>query len=131
MNIARALALVLGAAALVCGPFALALPSTHASNAKIAGRCFWMHGRLAYGNGTPDARIWRVGTKRMFGVFSASGEEEEEGVAPPAVERLIQSAPSDTDVFGDYDVCPLTRARPGWMQMVFIKRATHLVAVRR
>lgn len=90
-----------------------------------------MRGRLAIWNGTPSVRIWPVGTRRMLGVLTADSDAEGDGLMPPAVQRLIQSAPFDTVVFGDYEVCSLTPTRRGWMQMVFIRRAERLVSVKR
>ena len=35
---------------------------------------------------------------------------------------------SFTQIYGDYEVCPLTRERPGWMQMVCIASGSRMVA---
>ena len=50
---------------------------------------------------------------------------------PPKVQRLIDPTPDKTVVYGDYEVCPLTPMRRGWMQLVYITKATHLTPARR
>jgi hypothetical protein len=102
-----------------------------ASSAKVAGRCFVVHGRLAIWNGNPSVRIWPVGSRRMIGVHDRQGQAEADSLLPTEVRRLILGREDRTVVFGDYAVCPLTRRRPGRMQIVFIERADHLVAAQR
>ena len=95
---------------------------------KIVGECFSARGRLSVHNGIP-IRIWIVGTRRMLGVKDATGG----GVTVlPEIQRLLSLGdPMQTVVFGDYEVCPLSRQHPGWMQFVCVESATHLVARRR
>lgn len=93
---------------------------------KIVGECFMVHGRLSAWNGTPTFRIWRVGTKRILGVVGADGGPE--GGMPLSIEELVLPDAFKIDVYGDYQVCPLTTLRPGRMQIVCIKDASHLVA---
>ena len=38
----------------------------------IAGSCYWTRGRLRVGNGTPSYRLWKMGTKRVLGIYSGS-----------------------------------------------------------
>jgi hypothetical protein len=52
-------------------------------------------------------------------------------VRPEIQTLLSRGEPGATVVYGDYDVCPLSRPHPGWMQFVCIESATHLVAHRR
>jgi hypothetical protein len=91
----------------------------------IVGECFTVHGRLAVYNGIP-IRIWVAGTRRMLGVKDATGG----GVTVrPEIQRLLsQGDPMEIAVFGDYDVCPLSKAHPGWMQFVCVESAAHLMA---
>jgi len=91
----------------------------------IVGACFTVHGRLAVYNGIP-IRIWMVGTRRMLGVKDATGG----GVTVrPEIQRLLsQGDPMETAVFGDYEVCPLSKPHPGWMQFVCVESAAHLSA---
>jgi len=84
----------------------------------LVGECFVIHGKLMQTNGTPDLRIWRIGTKRILGVENARGQADAEGALPdgiPYFDKLANNA-----VYGDFRVCPLARQRPGWMQMVCI-----------
>jgi hypothetical protein len=94
----------------------------------VVGACFSVHGRLGVYNGIP-IRIWVVGTRRMLGVRDATGG----GVTVrPEIQNLLSlGEPAETVVFGDYEVCPLSRAHAGWMQFVCVEGATHLVARRR
>jgi hypothetical protein len=85
---------------------------------QLVGKCFTVHGRLSVYNGAPALRIWKIGTKRMLGVseqrFAAPGYRN----VPETVQSQINQ---DVDLFGDFLVCPLTRARAGEMQMVCIE----------
>jgi hypothetical protein len=90
------------------------------------GPCFTLHGRLMAGNGTPAYRIWRIGTNRMLGVFDEHGENEN-----PWFPANVKAALSKGDlIFADFTLCPMTKRRPGWMQMVTVRSASHIVAVR-
>lgn len=66
-------------------------------------------------NGTPSARIWRIGSKRILGVPT---ESVPESIAP-------HFGDFDDVVTGDLKVCPLTRQRPGVKQMVCVEAARH------
>jgi hypothetical protein len=44
---------------------------------------------------------------------------------PPNVKDLLKGF--DDQVFANFTVCPLTRERPGRMQIVFVKSATNVV----
>jgi len=90
----------------------------------IAAACFRVQGRLAVYNGSPSLRIWRVGTNRILGVRT---EITPENVSA----RFSDSDPFDTEIYGDYEVCPFTKEKPGEMQMVCIESASHLVAKQR
>jgi hypothetical protein len=66
--------------------------------------------------------IWRIGTDRLFEV------EDEEDI-PHSLNRAV-SKPGDAygrDIFGDFEVCPLTKSKGGEMQMVCVESADHLV----
>jgi hypothetical protein len=98
---------------------------TSASPALSAEQCFVVHGRLEQSNGVPGIRLWRVGTKRVLGVLDCKGKDESPFAIPPAIKKLAGEYVS-VPVLGDYSVCPLTKQRPGRMQMVCIKSATHI-----
>src|SRR3990172_3750180 len=42
---------------------------------EIAPMCYWARGRLAVYNGNPGWRIWKIGTKRILGVYSGPDSE--------------------------------------------------------
>ncbi len=83
--------------------------------------CFTVHGRLQIANGIPSARIWQIGTKKMFGIPDGRPGHEDETL-PPNLRRVIQRN-FLTRAFGDFYVCPLSDARPGQMQLVRLVRA--------
>jgi hypothetical protein len=84
------------------------------------GDCRAVRGRLSVTKGTPDVRIWPVGTKRLLGV---SGLEEH----PFVPDRLLAKIKATDAIFGDFVVCPLTPERPGEMQLVCVQSASNLV----
>jgi len=67
-------------------------------------------------------RIWRVGTKRIFGVLPAEDE-----IVPEPLKKYVGLMPN---LYGDLLACPFTAPRPGEMQMVCIEAASHLVVER-
>jgi len=96
------------------------------------GACRTVHGRLFVANGTPSTRIWVVGTRRILGVREYYGPDGGEVVAVPAgVRRALGSNPFLTQVYGDFEICPLSRQRRGWMQSVCVASARRLHARRR
>lgn len=86
---------------------------------EVAGECFNVHGRLTLGNGTPSVRIWIIGTKRMLGVVPSEDESLPEGLR-----RYIDF---QTRLYGDFEVCPVTKYRSGEMQDVCIRSASNIV----
>lgn len=107
----------------------LAVLATQAGAAETAyaGPCFSVRGRLGLANGNPGFRIWRIGTKRILGVLDCQGRDESTAAIPAPVKTLTGPTFSRR-VYGTFRVCPLTKARPGWMQMVCIKGASGLIA---
>jgi hypothetical protein len=92
--------------------------------------CYWVHGRMTAGNGTPSTRIWPVGTHRMLGVVSPGRPDVEVGEMPNSVLRLL-TAENDFTVWGDFHVCPVSPERAGWMRFVVVKEAKGLFPRRR
>jgi hypothetical protein len=76
-------------------------------------------------NGNPTVRIWRVGTNRILGV---AGQTCANASYPPAVMpgSLWSQLDWDHDFFADLTVCPVTRDREGFMQMVCIDSARNI-----
>jgi hypothetical protein len=102
--------------------------------AQAKGRvwpCFWVHGRMTDGNGTPSVRIWPSGTHRMLGVIDPDGPEpgEAEDALPRSVKRLMTVEHGYT-IWGDFYVCPVEPRHAGWMRMVVVKSARRLFAPR-
>lgn len=82
--------------------------------------CFTIHGRISIWNGSPSLRIWRIGTDRILGVLDSENE-----IIPDNLAKQLDGI--GTEVFGDFEVCPFTKSRPGEMQMVCVQTASHLV----
>src|SRR5262245_26504221 len=108
MNTARVIAFLWF---LACSPLIVAANRACSENPEIVGSCFDVHGRLSFWNGTPSARIWRVGTSRMLGIHRDE----------LPVELASRISSFDTEAWGDFRVCPFTKERPGHMQMVCIE----------
>ena len=94
---------------------------------SLVGRCFTVYGRLALYNGAPTIRLWRAGTKRVLGV---SGSHARDGYSsiPEELERQLSW---ETELWGEYLVCPYTRRRAGEMQLVCIEAGKGVTARRR
>ena len=88
--------------------------------------CFDLRGRVSLSNGNPNVRIWRVGTGRILGVVGVACDEHPCGhsAMPDALSMQIDE---DHDLFADLTVCPITKEREGWMQMVCIDSARNVV----
>ena len=86
-----------------------------------AAQCFNIRGRLSYWNGAPSARIWPIGTKRILGVHNDDLPSD-----------LATRMPTfESELWGEMTVCPITKARPGEMQMVCIASWHDLAAKER
>ena len=93
----------------------------------LVDKCFKVRGRLLLYNGAPTIRLWRVGTKRILGV-SASYSQPGYSSIPEEIERLLGW---ETDVWGDFLVCPFTRLKPKEMQMICIDSGKNIVVRKR
>src|SRR6185437_10281827 len=96
-------------------------------NPKVVGACYSVHGRLTPGADTIELRLWPIGTKRMLGVSDGPAINDAEN---PIYPNNIVFPHSDENIYGDFEVCPFTRARKGAMQFVCIESAAHLVVKR-
>ena len=83
--------------------------------------CFTVRGRLAIYLGSPSARIWRTGTKRILGVSEGYAQVRR---MPKSLEEKLSPGVA---IYGDFEVCPFTKDRPGQMQLVCIESASNLV----
>jgi hypothetical protein len=95
---------------------------------KLVGKCFSVHGRLAVYNGAPALRILKLGTKRMLGVSEQRFAIEGFRNVP---EEVTAKLDQDKLLYGDYTVCPFTRAREKEMQLVCIEKVSNLVVKNR
>lgn len=90
---------------------------------QLVGSCFMVRGRLSVFNGAPALRIWKIGTKRVLGVsdqrFLKAGYKN----IPDNIREMVNQ---DTDVYGDFQVCPFTKPRVGQMQLVCIESGKKL-----
>jgi hypothetical protein len=108
MNAKRACVLL---AMLASSPAASSAEYACAAIPEIVAPCFDVRGRLSFWNGTPSARIWRIGTTRMLGIH----DDE----LPPQLASRMTSF--DTEVWGTFTVCPFTKQNAGRMQSVCIE----------
>src|SRR5438876_8131207 len=89
------------------------------TNPKRVSQCFTIHARLSAYNGSPGLRLWPVGSRRLLGVLPA-----EDAITPDC---LLGNVGFDTNLYGDYTVCPFTLERTGHMHMVCIEKAQPLL----
>ena len=93
----------------------------------LVGECRVIHGRLMFYNGTPSFRIWVVGTHRLLGVQEIKyNDNPERPLMPESIWK--KTGGDEYELYADFDVCPLTTQRPGWMQMVCVESAQHVVS---
>ncbi len=117
-------------ALLVVGALLLASLSPAESEQPCKGNpyqvapCFTARGRLTIYVGSPSARIWRIGTKRILGVSERYSHIRR--MPKPLEERLNPGVA----IYGDFEVCPFAQERPGQMQFVCIESASN-VAVKK
>ena len=102
----------------------LMVPQLIAGTEKPVAPCYEVHGRLSYWNGAPSTRIWIIGTHRLLGLH------DEDSYLPANVTKLLKGD-FDDEVFGTFVVCPITKAKAGEMQMVYVKSASRLTYHRR
>ena len=90
---------------------------------QVIGKCFAVRGRLSVYNGAPAVRLWRIGTRRVLGVseqrFNLPGYRN-------LPESLSQQLSGDTEIVGDFLVCPFTKPKPREMQLVCIESAKNV-----
>jgi hypothetical protein len=99
-----------------------------------AQSCYWTHGRLGRGNGTPSCRLWKIGTHRILGIYSGPSEigkddlDNEHPEFPANVERALGlGTPDQNRIFAGFEVCPLAPEVSGAMQPVCIEAAKNIV----
>jgi hypothetical protein len=90
---------------------------------QLSGPCFTIRGRMRLANGNPSIRIWRVGTKRILGVSDGRFKMDGYANVPPAVAGRLSW---DTQLFGDFVVCPFTGDEPDVMRLICVDSASNL-----
>lgn len=83
----------------------------------VIASSFKVHGRLSIYNGSAVQRIWIIGTRRMLGI-------RDDTELPANLARLLGDF--NTEVYGDFVVCPLTKFKTGSMQIVCVQSAYNL-----
>jgi hypothetical protein len=91
------------------------------SDPDIVDACFTVHGRMSAWNGSPTLRIWRAGTNRILG-------DHDDWPLPEALARQMDW---EVEAWGDFEVCPFTKEKPGVMQMVCVESATNVTYKKR
>jgi len=81
--------------------------------------CFTRRGRLSGQNGIAHM-IWLVGTNRIVGVHATQ-------IPAMLGKYLAMTSPDHSDVYGDFEICPLEPDRPGHMRLACVAGATRLV----
>lgn len=89
-------------------------------NPDLCGECKTIRGRLSVYNGTPSLRIWIVGTNRLLGIVPSESE-----IMPDKLLDIFKQNPA-ARVFADFDVCPLSVQREGYMQSVCIESFSNI-----
>jgi hypothetical protein len=120
--------------------FVLAASPEQPSKRKIACKipenaksCYWTHGRLSIYNGNPTFRLWKIGTRRLLGIYSGPGfgpfdeglNEEDDLELPTSLKGYDFTK---VTVFGDFEVCPLAAEKEGRMRPACIESAKNLVS---
>ena len=126
------------AALALCAIATQALPQQSTLKRKIscktpenAASCYWTHGRLNFYNGAPSYRIWKIGTKRILGVYGGAltypprtDKDSQLPEFPSEIDKVFR--PPDNAVYADFQICPLEPERKGEMQAVCIESASNI-----
>jgi hypothetical protein len=123
IRIATSLLLILCGSISAISP-ALPVEKSCREHPQLVGKCFSVHGRLSTYNGNPALRLWNLRTRRMLGVsgqrFSLPGYRN-------IPEDLARHLDGETNIYGDFLVCPFTRPRPREMQLICVESAKHVM----
>jgi hypothetical protein len=111
------LALVVG-----CGANASEIDPAHGClhNPAIVEACRWVKGSIRGTNGTPSMRLFVSGIKRVLGIVP-----DEEEIVPPDLAELYKSH-RENYIRGEFQFCPTSREKPGWMQFGCIEAMRHV-----
>lgn len=90
---------------------------------KFVGSCYSVQGKLFVSNGTPSVRIVPKGSKSHLGIVNDGDAEDR--MLPDEVARMIST---ETHIYGQFEVCPLTKPKPDEVQMVCLVSGKNLVS---
>jgi hypothetical protein len=90
---------------------------------QYVGGCFSVKGKLFVSNGTPSVRIIAKGQGEQLGVVNDGNIEGR--ALPDEVAKLIST---ETRIYGQFEVCPLTEAKPKEIRMVCLISGKNLIA---
>ncbi|HXN51123.1 MAG TPA: hypothetical protein VN943_04240 [Candidatus Acidoferrum sp.] len=118
------------------------IPCKTPENASL---CYWTHGRLSFYEGWVNYQIWKIGTRRMLGVFSGPSHYPaltNQDLEPEFPLELNRAYEADNrrhkkatgmmwtippPVFADFEVCPLRPEQEGERQPVCIEAAKNII----
>jgi hypothetical protein len=100
-----------------------------AQSTAIVGRCFTVHGRMSFWNGNPPVRIHPTGSRRMLGVLDGAKSDASSAVLPADLRRQLGPEWDTNTVYGEFELCPLTKQRPGWMQFVCLRQVHNFTLI--
>ena len=89
----------------------------------LSGACFTVRGGMSYWNGNPSVRIRKLGTKRVLGVSEGRFFVPGYVNLPESIESQLDW---DSELVGDFLVCPFTEDEPDVMRLVCVESATSL-----
>jgi hypothetical protein len=98
----------------------------------LVGQCVIVHGQLRWhANGRPY--LAPAGTRRLIGFpreiegLSRWLPETVDPAAPGSIyARAAPLQPDESDLVGDFEICPVSREKPRVMQMSCLAEASHL-----
>jgi hypothetical protein len=93
-----------------------------AARPDLPAPCYKVRGRLNAWNGGPATeKIWVVGTKRLLAVYEPPDGKM---IAPKAIVDHLHDF--FTQIYANYEVCPLVKESPGDMSSVCIESAKNI-----
>jgi hypothetical protein len=128
-------ALVVVASAIAGAPRDAKKRTVACRTTENAKTCYWTHGRLSvYNGGSPNFRLWKIGTHRLLGIYSSpqaepfnDGLPDEAGEDVELPANLSEQDFTKASVFGDFEVCPLAPEKEERMQPACIESARNIV----
>ena len=131
MRYAVVMALMLSVPATVAVPQNTPQRKIPCKTPEIAPMCYWARGRLGFASGRPPFRIWKVGTKRILGVYGGpsrypprTDRDDAFPEFPASVSKVYR--PPDNILYADFEICPLEPEQIGEMQAVCIESAKNI-----